>query len=182
MSGPSLDYLGAWTRARLARPTPRNLAAAASQAVASSYVAFFVTPGVSDAFFRVAGRPSWWRRFHRVVEGTSARSLHLADTLPDDMRNGLRIYRANVRRKLSGPEPRPVAVPVQLVVGLRDRFVRPVGFADYQRWAPNLTRVELPVGHWSPFSHPDLIARHTADFVDAVSGKQSSDERNTVRQ
>jgi pimeloyl-ACP methyl ester carboxylesterase len=167
VSGPNLDYLGRLLSERLRHPTPTGLREIAGQLVSSSYAFFFLIPGPPELYFRLTGRPGVWRLFHRITEGTTADSVHIADTLSQDMISGLRIYRANVRRLLR-PDDRRVDVPVQLLVARRDVAVRAAPYAYYDRWVPRLHRVDLKSGHWSPFSHPEALAEHTLTFIDSL--------------
>ncbi len=87
---------------------------------------------------------------------------------PDVARNAVAavpIYRTNIFGRLRRPEPRPAAVPVQVVVNRRDRYVSPTLAADVAPWVPDLTVHELDAGHWSPRTHPDALAALIADHV-----------------
>lgn len=169
VSGPNLDHLALWMRARLARPTPRNAWGPISQAISSAYTALFMVPLLPGLFFRVFGTPRLWRLFLRLVEGIPAEHVHLAPTLQQDMISGLRFYRANILARLGSPRERYTKVPVQLLVNTRDIAVRPAGYDDTGRWVAQLVRHDAPYGHWLPFKNPEYLARTSAEFIDACS-------------
>lgn len=165
ISGPNLDHLGKWVRARFAQ---RQFRQPLSQLASSAYTGFFMTPVLPRLFFGVAGRPGVWRRFLRVLEGTEAAQIHLGPTFQQDSISGLRIYSANILRHLLRPRDRHTEVPVQLLVNRRDVAVRPAIFDDADHWCSQVTRVDLATGHWLPFSEPLLIAEATAAFIEEV--------------
>ncbi|MBF6221092.1 alpha/beta fold hydrolase [Nocardia abscessus] len=160
VSGPNLDFLGAYLRGPL---TAARLRAALAQAVASAYTVAFQIPKLPDPVLRLlSGR---WPRFLAFFDGLDPALVETAPTLRADMINSLKLYRANIRSHLRHPRPRRIEVPVQLIVATGDRAVRPVVNAEADRWVPHLSRVEIPARHWSPISHPAELARHTAAFV-----------------
>ncbi|NCL77104.1 alpha/beta fold hydrolase [Rhodococcus sp. YH1] len=172
VSGPNLDHLALWMRRRLGERRPLG---PLEQAVASSYTVLFQTPGLPVPALR------WW--FSRHWPGfvgffdrsDPALIGPVAPTLADDMVHGLKLYRANLRRRLRAPRERRTDVPVQLIQGLRDRAVRPVGYEDTEKWVTDLRREPLDAGHWSPRSHAGELAAATARFVRDVEA------RHTVR-
>lgn len=163
VSGPNLDHLGKWVRARFSQ---RRYLQPLSQLLSSSYTGFFMTPVLPRLFFSVVGRPGLWRKFLRVLEGTPGDQIHLAPTFREDSISGLRIYSANIVSHLLHPRERHTDVPVQLLVNHRDIAVRPAIYDDADQWCTQLTRVDLGSGHWLPFSDPAVIARSTAAFIE----------------
>ncbi|MEU6186602.1 alpha/beta fold hydrolase [Nocardia sp. NPDC047038] len=163
VSGPNLDFLGAYLRGPL---TSARLRGALTQAVASAYTVAFQIPKLPDPALRVLS--SRWPRFLAFFDGLDPALVETAPTLRTDMVNNLKLYRANIRTHLRHPRPRPIEVPVQLIVATGDRAVRPVVNAEADRWVPHLSRVEIPARHWSPISHPAELARHTAAFIARV--------------
>lgn len=165
VSGPNLDHLGMWMRRSVAE---RRLSGPLEQAVASSYTVLFQIPGLPVPALR------WWfsrhwPRFVGFFDRTDPAAIGpVAPTLADDMVHGLKLYRANIRRRLRRPRERRTEIPVQLVQNLRDKAVRPVGYEDTHRWVENLSRVPLDAGHWSPRSHPAELAEATSRFVRKV--------------
>lgn len=165
ISGPSLDHLAVWVRARLTRPSLRGIGQALAQLASSAYTGFFMIPVVPGLFFRAAGRPGLWRRFLRIIDGTPPERIHLAPSLQRDMINGLRIYSANIVPRLRRPSPRATSVPVHLIVNRRDIALRPAIYSDTERWVTALSRTDLATGHWLPFHSPRLVADAVAEFV-----------------
>lgn len=163
VSGPSLDHLGAWTRAQLTSRKPTNIWKAGTQAVASAYTVAFQVPGLPNPVLKVMSKR--WPQFLARHDGLDPTLVSTADTLPNDMIASLKLYRANIRTRLRRPSPRTTDIPVQLIVSARDRAVRPVIFGDTEKWVSNLRRQEIDAGHWSPISHASELAAFTAQFV-----------------
>ncbi len=67
-----------------------------------------------------------------------------------------------------------IDVPVQLIVNTEDPYVRPYGYDDTERWVPRLWRRDIKAGHFSPMSHPQVMAAAVHDFADLAEGKQPS--------
>ena len=65
-------------------------------------------------------------------------------------------------------------MPVQVIVNTEDRWVRPHGYDDEARWVPRLWRRDIKAGHWSPFSHPQVLAGSVAELVDVTEGRPPS--------
>ena len=182
ISGPHLNYAGRFLR------SPRSARAAAAvvrQILASSYIWFFLCPGVPelairsratikvfDAVERI-GRP----RGHGGRRGAAYRSI-------DDYLNGLNLYRANMPAPMLAPPaqlPR-TAVPVQVLVARQDYFVTPA----LQRFTGSIPAggriVPIEGGHWVVASHPDVIARLTGEWVDATTqGPPGGDRQGVVQ-
>ncbi|WP_280458146.1 alpha/beta fold hydrolase [Nocardia carnea] len=169
VSGPNLDHLAAWVRARLRRPGPRNIWQPFTQLLSSAYTGFFMTPGLPRLAFGVLATEQRWRRFIQLMNNTAPSTIFFGPTLKQDMVNGLLIYRANIIAHLMRPRVRTTDVPVQLIVAGRDIAVRPAGYDDSARWVSRLWRRDVPAGHWMPFSHPGLLATATTELVDAVT-------------
>ncbi|MEV0294202.1 SDR family oxidoreductase [Nocardia sp. NPDC050710] len=169
VSGPNLDHLGKWVRARLFRPSPRNLWQPLTQALSSGYTVFSMTPGLNQ-IFRVVAREDRWQRIVSVMNDTPPSNITLGPTFRRDAIDGLLIYRANILPRMLAPRERRTEVPVQLIVAGRDVAVRPAGYDDERRWASRLWRRDVPAGHWMPFSHPELLATATTELIDTVNG------------
>lgn len=167
VSGPNLDFLGAYLRGPF---SSARLRGALAQGIASAYTVAFQIPGLPNPVLRALSRR--WPRFLAFFDGLDPALVQTAPTLRADMINNLKLYRANIRAHLRNPRPRPIGVPVQLIVSTGDRAVRPVVHAEAEQWVGNLTRTEIAARHWSPISHPEALADRTAEFVDrvAVSG------------
>ncbi|EUA87793.1 alpha/beta hydrolase fold family protein [Mycobacterium ulcerans str. Harvey] len=67
-----------------------------------------------------------------------------------------------------------IDVPVQLIVNTKDPYVRPYGYDETARWVPRLWRRDIKAGHFSPMSHPQVMAAAVHDFADLVDGKPPS--------
>lgn len=169
VSGPNLDHLAKWVRARLSRPTPRNLWQPLTQALSSGYTVFSMTPGL-DQVFRVVAHEKRWQRIVSIMNDTAPSNIVLGPTFRRDAVEGLLIYRANILPRLLAPRERHTEVPVQLIVAGRDVAVRPAGYDDQHKWVSRLWRRDVPAGHWMPFSHPELLATATTELIDAVNG------------
>ena len=92
-----------------------------------------------------------------------------------DAVNSLKIYRPTISARW--PRVRTdhyVDVPVQLIVNTKDPYVRPYGFDDTRNWVPRLWRRDIKAGHWSPMSHPQMLARSVRELVDFLDGKPPS--------
>jgi pimeloyl-ACP methyl ester carboxylesterase len=164
ISGPNLDHLGAWVRRSLTEPTPQRLGAVLVQGLSSSYVGVFVSPA-APFLLRNLGDLDRWTEFLRRTEGFEPPPEAIADTLVDDMVNGLRYYRANVRLRPRRPRERRTSVPVLLLVPTHDRAVRASSFEETERWVPNLERVDVPYGHWVAMAAPEVVADETTRFI-----------------
>lgn len=168
ISGPHLNYAGKFLRS--AR-TPRGVFDVLKQALASTYIWFFLCPVVPElaiwsratvavfAAVELIGRPRGTRR-QRAAPTRSIR----------DYVNGLNLYRANMPGPFLAPGKQlpETTVPVQVLVARKDFFVSP----PLQRFTgaiPAHGRV-IPIegGHWVVSSHPEVIARLTAEWVNQV--------------
>lgn len=166
ISGPSLDHMGTWLQNP--RFTPMGMWQWTSQMVSGAYTLFFMSGPVPRLFFRVFGRRWIWSLLLRIVERVDKRQLHFAPTFRQDMVAGLRIYRANVLRKVLRPQERYTHVPVHLLVTARDPAIRPASFAGVERWASKVSRTDVRSGHWLPLKDPALVARETTAFVERI--------------
>jgi pimeloyl-ACP methyl ester carboxylesterase len=166
MSGPCLDHVGHWFRARFTRPTPRNLAQALRQQLKSWYIAVFQVPLLGPALWRLALADRWVEVL-RVTEGVRRRPGHPAGTLLDDAVHGISLYRANMLPRTTSPAERVARVPVQLITLTRDRYVSPsLAGADLGRWAPELRRRKIRAGHWSALAeHAPAVAELIRAFA-----------------
>jgi pimeloyl-ACP methyl ester carboxylesterase len=148
ISGPSLDHVGRWFRRRLRRPTPRNLTELGRQFSMSWYIGVFQLPVLAPAVWRLrlARR---WPQMLRALEGVPPRDGYPAQTLLSDALNGIELYRANMFRRISAPQPRQTSVPVQVVALTRDHYVSQALTRGLEELAPALTRRTLDATHWS---------------------------------
>ncbi len=146
ISGPCLDHSGAQLRATRGDLTqlPRML----RQFAASWYVGVFHLPFAA-------------RLARRAVPRAAARmgvpEQDMA-TLADDAAHGTALYRANVRDRVRNPRPRPVGLPVQIVVPSEDRYVTPQLAESARPHCTNFTRTDVVGDHWVARRSPERIA------------------------
>jgi pimeloyl-ACP methyl ester carboxylesterase len=169
ISGPCLDHAGYWFRRRLARPTPRHLAQLIGQGRRSWYIAVFQLPLAAPFAWRhwLAGRWGLWGRYLRTGEGVSPAHGYPEPTLADDAVRGIGLYRANMRSHIRRPQPRHAAVPVQVIVPARDRYVSAaLAASDLDRWAARLSRETIDATHWSVLTEEGpTVARLIRQFA-----------------
>ncbi|GAB2465304.1 alpha/beta hydrolase [Jatrophihabitans fulvus] len=145
ISGPSLAYAGAWARRGLRHPR-----AATRQLAHSWYTLAFQLPGLPEA----AARSGVIGRLARGSSGSRA-----------DAEHGLSLYRANLSG-VATRTPRPLELPVQVIVPQRDPYVTSAMAAGApQPWVADLRVVPVAGGHWVVRDRPDVIAR----LVDAFA-------------
>ncbi len=182
IAGTRLDMMGDWTARRL-RAGPRGIAQVIRQAVHSWYIGFFMIPRLPELVLRArAGHD--WDRWLRHLERVEARPGHPAGSLVNDAINGIGLYRENLRpgrrrahgsrERPAGPaqprrsrrdRPGPVAIPVAVVIPLRDNYLTPALYDDASEWALDVRRIELDTGHWVQRTHPEPIAAAVLAFV-----------------
>jgi hypothetical protein len=63
---------------------------------------------------------------------------------------------------------------VQLLVNTRDNFVRPYVYDDTPRWVARLWRRDIRAGHWSPLSHPQVVAAAVTELAQYLAGAPAS--------
>ena len=69
-------------------------------------------------------------------------------------------------------------VPVQLLVPLRDRYVRPTLLSGLETWASLMWRRPVDAGHWVIRTNPDDVARWVREVVAYVEdGTETADLR-----
>ncbi|SRX94096.1 short chain dehydrogenase [Saccharopolyspora erythraea NRRL 2338] [Mycobacterium shimoidei] len=168
ISGPHLNYAGRFLRS--AR-TPRAAADVARQFLASSYIWFFLCPGVPELAVRSGATPKVFDAVARIGRSSTRSQRGAVPRSTRDYLNGLNLYRANMPGALFSPGQQlpQTRVPVQVLVPRQDYFVSP----PLQRFTgaiPQRSRV-VPIegGHWVVASRPDVIARLTSEWVDLVS-------------
>ncbi|OBI56655.1 SDR family oxidoreductase [Mycobacterium sp. E787] len=174
VSGPSRDQLVEYIFGGLRRPwRPRRFVRAVSQALRLTYMVFFSIPVLAPLFLRLALSIPALRR--NAVDNIPDDKIHHSAKLPSDAAHSVKTYPANYFRSFSRKrELHVVDVPVQLIVNTRDKYVRPYGFDDAARWVPRLWRRDIRAGHFSPMSHPQVMAAAVHDFADLADGKQPS--------
>jgi NAD(P)-dependent dehydrogenase (short-subunit alcohol dehydrogenase family)/pimeloyl-ACP methyl ester carboxylesterase len=156
----------------------------AAQLARSWYIGGFHIPVVPELM--------WGSVLPRAIaggygDGVGPRKGHPAATLVKDARNGLWLYRRNMRAPWPGgrgaagdgrgaADPRVRDVPVQLIEATRDTFVTPALLASIERWVDRFWHRRVVAGHWAQRSHPDLVAGMIAEFAAHVDGVAPSRE------
>ncbi len=172
-SGPGMAHYGGYIFDSLKRPHhPVQFVRAIDRLLRLAYWYPFATPVVAPAVFRALVR----RRGDKVLtDRVPAERRYRGDTVANDLVNSLKIYRALVLSPpTKAPADRYVSVPVQLIVAAKDPVVRPHGFDDLSRWVPRLWRRDIKAGHWSPMSHPQVLAAAVGELVDYLDGKPAA--------
>jgi NAD(P)-dependent dehydrogenase (short-subunit alcohol dehydrogenase family)/pimeloyl-ACP methyl ester carboxylesterase len=175
VSGPSQDQLVDYIFSGLRQPwRPRTFARAISQALRLTYMMFFSIPVLAPLFLRLTLSIPALRR--NAVDNIPADRIHHSANLARDAARSVKTYPANYFRSFSrnGEDIRVVDVPVQLIVNTRDKYVRPYGYDHTARWVPRLWRRDIKAGHFSPMSHPQVMAAAVHDFADLAEGKPAS--------
>lgn len=165
ISGPCLDHVGAWFRSRLRQPTARGLCEALTQLAFSSYIGFFQLPAVPELAWRAGIVP----RVLRALERRDPAATEPGRPSTEDGRHGLELYRANMVGRLRRPRARHASVPVQILAPTGDPFVSAALQTDVEQWVTDLRVRRITGGHWLPRTRPEVVARHTADFVEDLA-------------
>ncbi len=164
ISGPSLDYAGAWLRQVHKHPR-----ASLRQLAHSYYIGLFQLPGLPEA----AARHGVLDRAVRLTSRRTRSAQAVAGEPPRseaDKVNGLALYRANMLARLTRPRPAPAHLPVQVIVAEGDPFATPdLVVGATKAWVADLTVRRIAGGHWVVSERPDVIARLTREFVHARS-------------
>ncbi|WP_199032224.1 SDR family oxidoreductase, partial [Ralstonia sp. ASV6] len=177
-SGPCLDHVGYWMRARLLRPTPASLGKMLGQLVRSWYVLLFHLPIVPELSWRLWLGRAWPRVLRRVEKTTIApRATQTADGV-----RGVSLYRANFIRSLFTPRKRVAHAPVQVIVPTLDKYVSPALSEDLARWVPNYWRREVVARHWLPVTHAERMAGMARELIEHAEGKPESEALQRARQ
>jgi pimeloyl-ACP methyl ester carboxylesterase len=164
ISGPCLDHTAHWFRERTRHPTPRGLVQLAKQGTKSWYIYAFHVPFAAPLLWRGWLGQHWAEMLHRA-EGIEPRpGRHPQPTLVPDAVRGIKLYRANMLRRLTRPEFRYAKVPVQIISPTRDRFVSPALAEGLERWAPDLQRHTVESGHWG------ALTRRAGEVAELVRG------------
>ncbi len=174
VSGPSQEQLVDYIFSGLRRPwRPQRFMRSISQALRFTYMALFSVPVLAPLFLRLTLSIPALRR--NAVDNIPGHQIHHSDNLARDAARSVKTYPANYFRAFAKRgRPDIVDVPVQLIVNAQDKFVRPYGYDDTARWVPRLWRRDIKAGHFSPMSHPQVMAAAVHDFADLAEGRQPS--------
>jgi len=165
MSGPGLDHVSAWIRARL-RPGAGHWRALFDQAVHSWYIYAFHTP-LATLPWR-GGLARWWPILMERREGAVVDEDWPGPGLAADATRGVDLYRANIFQRIGRRQETHTGVPVQLLVASGDAFVTPSLLDGIEEVATTLVRRNVGGRHWLPRSRPDQVARWVSQQVAAV--------------
>ena len=162
ISGPSMDYAGAWLRDR------SHLGATASQLLHSYYMFLFQIPRLPERLVRLAFVERGIARVELLGRPDADSATPVVRGIADKT-NGINLYRANVLQRVTRPNPQRTFVPTQVLAPVDDPFAgvavatgAPVPYVD------DLTVVEIPGSHWVVTARPDLIAMYVHDFIEAT--------------
>ena len=167
VSGPCADHFSRFVRDGLKRPyRPKLFGRALSQAAHLSYMAVFSLP-VAPWLMRAGAN----RLEPLLTRGIPKDRVHHGQSFTTDAANGMKIYRANFFGSLAHVRSdRYIDVPVQLIVNSDDPYVRPYVYDHTSRWVPRLWRRDIKAGHWSPFSHSQVLAASVTELADHLDG------------
>ncbi|MEB3022263.1 alpha/beta fold hydrolase [[Mycobacterium] crassicus] len=172
ISGPQLDYAGKFLR------SARNIRTAIDvirQLLESTYIWLFLTPRLPEAIFRSGLGSKVIGALDRI--GRSGGPQRPMPRGENDYLNGLNLYRANMPGPFLKPaSPLPATeVAVQVLAPRLDLFVSPA-LQRFTGSIPARHRVlDIAGGHWVVTDRPDVIARHTADWVDQTASGSAED-------
>ena len=168
LSGPCLDHVGQWMKARLRE---QKIGAVLNQLSHSWYIGAFQLPVLAPALWK-AGLAKAWPKVLRRTENLDSEP---SATQLQDGTHGIELYRANMLPCLLKPRERHTKVPVQLIVARQDNYVRPAMLEDLSQWTDRLWRRELDCGHWGPLlQHPDVTADWIREFIQHIDGAPAS--------
>lgn len=162
ISGPCLDHAARWLR------NPMNVRASVGQLLHSYYIGIFQLPLVPEVLARVG-----------VIDSLANLSLRKGLPLkvsfdrrpPQNVTNGVNLYRANFVDTLLSPQPRSTTVPVQVLAPLDDPHVT----VALQTQAPRPFVTDLHTrtvigNHWVVQHRPQMIAAKVLEFMAYAEG------------
>lgn len=165
ISGPHLRYAGRFLRSPR---TPRAVAQVARQMLGSTYIWFFLCPGLPERTFRSGLGERLVGAIEKIGYSAHDGAFTSVPRTERDYLNGLNLYRANMPRPLLAPghELPPTSVAVQVLVPRQDHFVTPA-LQRFTGSIPAKNRVlTVDGGHWAVSSMPAQIARAAAEWID----------------
>lgn len=177
MSGPHAGLVFQTMAQRLRSGNLRQLRQAWDQFAHSWYIFALNIPGLGRTLFRFGGVRAWRRAM--LQGGVAADDPYLNITQNEVERLTFRpigLYQQNL---FSPPEPLTegsVTIPVQLLVPLKDSFVRAHLYEDLHRICPALERVDLNANHWAQRTHAEEITRLIRNFVARFNPEQLTAE------
>ncbi|WP_017580693.1 SDR family oxidoreductase [Nocardiopsis valliformis] len=173
VSGPDLDHAGHWLR-----KAPDGVRNVLRQAVRSSYIGFFSTPGLPEAAWLSGIGGAALAGLERIGGGPRVP----AKRATRDYLNGLELYRANMFRRFTQPAERRTGVPVQVLAPTHDAFMVEQVQSNAARWVEDFRFHRFKGGHWSVRSHPEPVARRVRAFVEEIESGAPRPVRNLTAQ
>jgi NAD(P)-dependent dehydrogenase (short-subunit alcohol dehydrogenase family)/pimeloyl-ACP methyl ester carboxylesterase len=168
ISGPLLDHVAAWIRARR---NLRGLPGLLGQALRSWYMLLMHVPGLVPLMWRIGMAKSFAPALQRT-EGLPQVEGWPAPTLAKDGARGVQIYRANIVPGLRHPRDRRTSVPVQVITPTGDRYVKAALAATAPvPWTDRLWVRRVRAGHWVQHKSPEGLANAITDLVAHVEGE-----------
>ena len=166
IAGPHLGALRSMVRARLLRHRLADLALIGDQLRRSWYVFLFQIPGLPE---RYLGRDpvGMWIRIHRVggLERDDPELRSVDERLArSTLIPPLALYRQLLREAIE--VPRTIAVPVSLIVPLRDMALMPEVYDKVPEFVPDLERHRIDDNHWVHRTRASEVNQIIHDFVD----------------
>jgi len=172
ISGPSIDHVGHWFRARLGL-RPKGLGEVARQVVKSWYIAMFQLPRLAPLGWRLGVASSFGPGIEKL-ERLPHRDGYPSKTLARDGARGVQLYRANMIRRLRHPQERHTTVPVQVLIPVKDRYVSPQLMDHLAQWTDRLWVRRVQTGHWLPRKAPHVVSNAVSELIDHLDGAPES--------
>ncbi|HEU0197128.1 MAG TPA: SDR family oxidoreductase [Nevskiaceae bacterium] len=176
-SGPSLDHAGYWIAQRLRHASPAALSQVGRQLAHSWYVGVFHFPLVFPTAWKVGLDRAW----PMLLANAERVQVEPSPTQRADGVDGIKLYRANFRKRLAHSAERFTDVPVQLIWPTHDHFMVPEIWDDLPHWVGHLWRRDINAGHWLQLSHPALLAEWVGEFVDFNEGGEEGMDLRRAR-
>lgn len=181
MSGPHVGLMWQWLRRKLQSGRREDLRAAVDQVIHSWYIFAMHVPFLAPAAFRFAGAEirHWMLSRNGVPEGDAYLDAGQDDVLRNSL-HAMGLYRQNAFLPPAAPAPGSIRLPVQLLLPLQDRFIRPQLFEFLDEVCTDLTRVPLEAPHWAQRSEPEEVTALIRGFITRLSRSPASKRRRKV--
>ena len=170
MSGPHVGLMWQWlfrrAKSGVFGANLGDLKSAFEQFSHSWYIFALNIPGFGRSLFRFAGVEVWQRALQQG--GVAAGDPYL-DIGQDEVEritlSTIGLYQQNAFSPPPAPAPHSIGLPVQLIVPVRDNFIRPQLFEDLDEVCTDLTRVTLDANHWAQRTHADEFTGLVRGFI-----------------
>jgi NAD(P)-dependent dehydrogenase (short-subunit alcohol dehydrogenase family)/pimeloyl-ACP methyl ester carboxylesterase len=173
ISGPSADHLNRYIIDGLKRPLrARRFLRSLTSLLRLTYMGANSVPVAAPAAVRLCLRGAM-ARILQGRDGIPANRIHHSEEFVTDAVRSMKVYPANYFHSLASARgDHHVDVPVQIIVGTRDPFVRDHVYDETGKWVARLWRRDVRAGHWVVFSHPQVVAQSVTELVDFLGGAQ----------